>query len=67
MTGAQGVVGKIKEYKPYLVDVHCVGHRTQLAANDTFNDIKFCAALDEFLRALGRFYSWSTGRRVELK
>ena len=32
-----------------------------------FNDVKFCAALDEFLRALGRFYSWSTERRVELK
>ena len=69
MTGKEGVHNKIREFKDYLVGVHCVGHRTALAANDTFAHptVPFCANLDEFLRALGRFYSWSTERRVELK
>lgn len=69
MTGKQGVHGQIRAFKSYLVGVHCVGHRTALAANDTFShkSVPFCANLDEFLRALGRFYSWSTERRVELK
>lgn len=69
MTGTNGVHERIKEFKDYLVGVHCVGHRTALAANDTFthSTVPFCSNLDEFLRALGRFYSWSTERRVELR
>ena len=62
-----GVRGLVKAVKPRMYAHHCIGHRAHLGARDCLEDIPFCSNLDEFLRALGKFYSWSTERRKELK
>ena len=62
-----GVWGLVKAVKPQMFTQHCVGHRAHLGARDCMEDVPFCKNLDEHLRALGRYYSWSTERRVDLK
>ena len=52
--------GLLKVVKPCVFANHCIGHRAHLGARDYREDIGFCNNLDEFLRALGKFYSWST-------
>ena len=63
----KGVWGLVKAVKPCMFAHHCIGHRAHLGARDCMEDVPFCNNLVEFLRALGKFYSWSTERRVDLK
>lgn len=60
------VTQRLKVIKPYLIDIHCVGHREPLAAKDAFNSIAHCSKLDEVVHACGSFFSHSTQRREEL-
>ena len=62
-----GVWGLVNAVKPQIFTQHCAGHRAHLGARDCMDDVPFCKNLDEFLRALGRYCSWSTERRVDLK
>lgn len=61
------VVQRLKAIKPYIVDVHCVGHREPLAAKDAFDSVAHCAKLDEVIHGCGSFFSHSTERRKELR
>jgi len=52
-------VAKAQALITALVAFHCCGHKGHLAASDIFNDVSFCAQLDETLAGVANFYSHS--------
>ena len=70
MTGCKtGVVVRIKQQlnRPFIVGMHCCGHRLELAYKDALKDVKLYKKIDALLLGLYYFYRNSPLNRSNLK
>ena len=68
MTGnISGVVKKLKGDREYVIGMHCMNHRLELAYRDTVRNNETHTEFDQFLRALYTFYHKSPLNRSQLK
>ncbi|XP_076349202.1 60 kDa heat shock protein, mitochondrial-like isoform X2 [Tachypleus tridentatus] len=52
----KGLVNRLKVQKPYLIGIHCVSHRLELASKKTIKDIPYLDSIQTFLENLWKFY-----------
>ena len=65
--GHQGGLGALlKQEIPYLLQVHCIAHRLELAVHDACKNIDFVGSFQETLKGLLKFYACSSKRLGEL-
>ena len=68
MTGPKsGVVVRLKEDKSYVIGMHCMNHRLELAYKDAVKSNTLNQKVDKFLRGLYAFYHKSPLNRSNLK
>lgn len=62
-----GVVAKLKEDNPHIINIHCMNYRLQLAVSKAFNYIPAIENTDELLAGLFIYYHYSTVKSERLK
>ena len=62
-----GVVAKLKEDNPHIINIHCMNHCLQLAVSKAFNSIPAIKNTDELLEGLFKYYHYSTVKSERLK
>lgn len=68
MTGSRsGVVSRLRGDKSYILGVHCIAHRLELAFKDAVKSSPQCKKLDDLLSSLYVFYHKSPLNRANLK
>ena len=67
MMGRQnGVLKKIKDDVPHLIEMHCVAHKLELAILDAFNDESILTELKDLLQGIYKHYHYSPKALREL-
>ena len=65
--GCHGGLGAIlKQEIPYLLQIHCIAHRLELAVLDTCKHVEFVGNFQETIKSVLKFYSHSSKRVNEL-
>ncbi|XP_046542299.1 zinc finger protein 862-like [Haliotis rubra] len=68
MLGSKGgVAAKIKDDANYVVPVHCIAHKLELAVLDSVKDLPQLASFENTLKQVLKFYYYSPKMRRELK
>lgn len=68
MTGLKkGVVTQLRQGRPYILGIHCVAHRLELAFSDAFSKNNMTRKVEELLSGLYTFYKKSCLNRANLK
>ncbi|XP_046901190.1 zinc finger protein 862-like [Hypomesus transpacificus] len=62
----QGIYTKLKMDMPWLIGIHCLAHRLELACKNAFQGTYFNQEIDGFLSFYTSFYRGSGKRRREL-
>ena len=61
-----GVVAKLRQDVPWLVGIHCVAHKLELAILDGIKDVQYFDDLTEVLKGLYKHYHYSVKALGEL-
>lgn len=68
MTGVRnGVIAKLRQDVPWLIGIHCVAHKLELAVLDGIKDVQYFADLTEMLKGLYKHYHYSAKALRELE
>ena len=68
MTGvSNGVIAKLRQDVPWLIGIHCVAHKLELAVLDGIKDVQYFAVLTEMLKGLYKHYHYSAKALRELE
>jgi len=68
MTGVRnGVIAKLRQDVSWLVGIHCVAHKLELAVLDGIKDVQYFADLTEMLKGLYKHYHYSAKALRELE
>ena len=68
MTGVRnGVIAKLRQDVPWLIGIHCVAHKLELAVLDGIRDVQYFADLTEMLKGLYKHYHYSKKALRELE
>lgn len=68
MTGVRnGVIAKLRQDVSWLIGIHCVAHKLELAVLDGIKDIQYFADLTEMLKGLYKHYHYSAKALRELE
>ena len=68
MTGVRnGVIAKLRQDVPWLIGIHCVAHKLELAVLDGIRDVQYFADLTEMLKGLYKHYHYSEKALRELE
>jgi len=62
-----GVVSLLKSENPFLIGMHCIAHRVELAIRNTMVSVPKIADIEDTLLMLYTFYHQSPKRRQELR
>ncbi|XP_073727113.1 zinc finger protein 862-like [Misgurnus anguillicaudatus] len=68
MTGSKtGVVNRLRGERTYILGVHCMAHRLELAFKDVMKTNNLCRKVEDLLTGLFTFYHRSPLNRAKLK
>eukprot|EP00745_Piridium_sociabile_P000093 TRINITY_DN100539_c0_g2_i3.p1 TRINITY_DN100539_c0_g2~~TRINITY_DN100539_c0_g2_i3.p1 ORF type:complete len:411 (+),score=104.85 TRINITY_DN100539_c0_g2_i3:312-1544(+) len=68
MTGKHtGVAQRLRNKNPHLINVHCVAHRTALAAQDATKAVQRVANFRNTVNSVYKYYQYSATRNQRLK
>lgn len=68
MTGVKkGVVTQLRQDRSYILGIHCMSHRLELAFSDAMTHISMARKVEELLSGLYTFYHKSCVNRANLK
>ena len=68
MTGVRnGVIAKLRQDVPWLIRIHCVAHKLELAVLDGIKDVQYFADLTAMLKGLYKHYHYSAKALRELE
>ncbi|XP_073667564.1 zinc finger protein 862-like [Paramisgurnus dabryanus] len=68
MTGSKtGVVSRLRGERTYILGVHCMAHRLELAFKDVMKTNNLCRKVEDLLTGLFTFYHRSPLNRAKLK
>ena len=62
-----GVAAKLKVDNPYLIDIHCMAHRLELALLQVLKQVKMVSLVNDTLHLVWKTYHFSTKSKRELK
>ena len=62
-----GVVAKLRESSPHLIDIHCMAHRLELALLDVQKSVNMVQKVDETLNSIYKTYHKSPKSKRELE